>query len=259
MYRFLLSPRWLGLALLMALAAATMVGLGLWQLDRYHYRDDINTRIDDATAHAPLALGTVLAPPVGRTVGVAPAAEASYTRVTATGRFDPAHEVLARARTVGGNVGFEIITPLVLPDGTAVLVDRGWLPPSSAGAAAPPAIPPAPVGEVTVVGRVHAPESRGSVPEPFNGALAVRRVDPALLASALPYPLYGAYVTLESPTDPAFVAIAPTYENAGMNAGYVAQWWLFAALTLVGYVVLAVREARARALPVPVSPALVPQ
>ena len=64
---------------------------------------------------------------------------------------------------------------------------------------------------------------------------------------ALPYPLYGAYLTLEEqtpPADPAFVPIAPTYENAGMNAGYVVQWWLFAALTLVGFGYLVIREAR---------------
>jgi cytochrome oxidase assembly protein ShyY1 len=236
-YRFLLSPRWLGLAVLMAVAAATMVWLGLWQLDRYHYRDGINTRIDAATVNAPLALGSVVAPPVGASVGAAPPPEASYTRVTATGRFDQTHEILARSRTVGGNVGFEIITPLVLPDGSAVLVDRGWLPPAASGAAALPAVPPAPTGDVTVVGRVHAPE---------------------LLAPSLPYPVYGAYVTLESPADPALVPIAPSYENAAMNAGYVVQWWLFAALPLVGYVVLAVREARARSAPAPVSPALGP-
>src|SRR6185436_14218932 len=64
-YRFLWSPRWIGLGLLMTLAAATMVGLGLWQLARYHYRSDINTRIDAASANPPQPLASVLAPPAG--------------------------------------------------------------------------------------------------------------------------------------------------------------------------------------------------
>ena len=61
--------------------------------------------------------------------------------MTVTGRYDPQHEILARARTVNGRVGFEIVTPLVLADGTAVLVDRGWVPPAGAGAATPAARP----------------------------------------------------------------------------------------------------------------------
>jgi cytochrome oxidase assembly protein ShyY1 len=237
----------------MALAAATMVGLGLWQLDRYHHRTAINDRIDAASANPPVALEDVLTPPRAPTpgaVGPPPAAESGWTRVTVAGRYDQSREVLARARTVEHRVGFEVVTPLVLDDGTAVLVNRGWLPPAGAGAATPPQVPAAPAGEVTVIGRVHAPESRAGAPEPFGGVLAVRRIDPARLAPSLPYALYGAYLTVESqtpPADPIFVGTGPTYENAGMNAGYVVQWWLFAALTLAGYVYLAVREGRTSA------------
>jgi cytochrome oxidase assembly protein ShyY1 len=244
-YRFLLSPRWLGLALVMALAAAAMVALGLWQLDRYHLRSAINARIDGAGQPVPLA--SVLTPPPPDGVGAPPAAEHAWARVQVTGRYDQRHEILARARTVNGQVGFEVITPLVLDDGTAVLVDRGWLPPGGASAIAPPDVPAAPGGVVTVVGRIHAPESRAGSAEPFAGRTAVRRVSPQALASAVPHPLYGAYLTLETqtpPADAAFVPIPPDHENAAMNAGYVVQWWLFAALTLVGFGYLAVRERR---------------
>jgi cytochrome oxidase assembly protein ShyY1 len=262
-YRFLLSPRWLGLGLVMSLAAATMVGLGLWQLERYHQRSAINARIDGAGDPVPMA--TVLTPPPTGGVGAPPAAERAWARVEVTGRYDQRHEILARARTVNGRVGFEVITPLVLEDGTAVLVDRGWLPPGGAGATAPPNVPAAPSGVVTVVGRVHAPESRAAAAEPFAGRVAVRRVSPQALAAAVPHPLYGAYLTLETqtpPADAAFVPIAPDHENAAMNASYVVQWWLFAALTLVGFGYLVVRERRStedRAGPAdPIGPSMVP-
>lgn len=247
MYRFLLTPRWMGLAALMAALAAVMVGLGLWQLDRYQHRSEINARIDAAATAVPTPLGEVLRPPPPGGVGPPPEEEIAWAKVTVTGRYDPAHEILARARTVNNRVGFEIITPLVLADGTAVLIDRGWLPPAGVNAATPPQVPPAPTGEVTVVGRLHAPESRASAPEPFGDRLSVRRVAPAMLAAELPYPLFGAYVTLEEqtpPADAAFVPISPDHQNAWMNAGYVVQWWAFAALTLTGYVFLAIRQAR---------------
>jgi cytochrome oxidase assembly protein ShyY1 len=236
-YRFLLSPRWLGLGALMLAAAVVMVGLGLWQLDRYSYRTGVNARIDAAASSPPVPFAT---------------GQAAWTKVSVTGRYDPGHEILVRARTVDGRVGFEIVTPLVRADGSAVLVDRGWLPPAGTGAATPPTVPAAPPGEVTVVGRVRPAESRGAAPETVQGRLSVRRIAPAAIAAALPYPVHAQFLTLESqtpPADPAFVPIRPTHENAAMNAGYVVQWWLFAALTVVGFVVLAVRERRARLSP----------
>lgn len=252
MYRFLLSPRWIGLGVLMILAAVVMVLLGLWQLDRYHTRTEINARIDSASTRQPASLDQVLSPPTASGTGVGPAPDPSvlWTRVTVTGRYDPAHEFLVRGRSVNGRVGFEVVTPLVRADGTAVLVDRGWVAPSREGVAVPPQVPPAPSGEVTVVGRLHAPESRADNPAPLGDRLSVRRIAPQRLAEALPYPIYGAYVTLEEqspPADEAFVPIQPRRENAALNAAYVVQWWLFAGLTLTGYVVLVVREARSRA------------
>jgi cytochrome oxidase assembly protein ShyY1 len=234
-YRFLLTPRWLGFAALMLALAATMVGLGLWQLDRYHERAAANARISAAASAAPVPLGQVV--PVGHP----PPPAAAWTRVTATGRFDPAHQVLARDRSLDNEVGFEVLTPLVLDDGSAVLVDRGWIAPSGISA---PTVPTPPTGQVTVTGRVHLPESRPDPPLVIDGRLQVRRIDPARLAGRLPYPLAGGYVLLDGPTAAALESIPSDHENAAMNAGYVVQWWAFALLTLAGFGWAARREAR---------------
>jgi cytochrome oxidase assembly protein ShyY1 len=251
MYRFVLSARWIGLGLLMTFAAAVMVGLGFWQLHRYYYRTAINNSIDAAAVAAPVPLSAVLKPPAGTepgTVGPDAPGGAGSTRVSVTGRYDEGHEILARARTVNDTIGFEIVTPLVLDDGTALLVDRGWIPSPPDGVSAP-AVPPAPSGTVTVLGRIHASESSPDQPQTYGGHVSIRRIAPASVASSLPYPVYGAYVTMDAqtpPKDPRFVAVAPDHENAGMNAGYVAQWWSFAVLTLAGYVYLVMKEARVR-------------
>src|SRR5262249_20336005 len=94
-YGFLRSPRWIGVGLLMTLLAAVMVGLGFWQLDRYHERSAVNDRIDAGSSVTPAPLSSVLP-----ATGVAPSASAVWTRVTATGTYDPSHQILARARTV---------------------------------------------------------------------------------------------------------------------------------------------------------------
>ncbi len=241
MYRFLCTRRWLGFAALTVVLTAAMVGLGAWQLSRYQARHAVNARIAAAAQAAPVPVAEVLA------VGRAPAPDTAWTRVQATGRYDAAHQIVARDRTVDGTVGFELLVPLVLADGTALLVDRGWLAPRSPGALIAPPAPPLPAGPVTVLGRVHLPESRADRPRTVNGGPEVRRISPATLAAGLPYPLLGAYVVVDSQqpaAEPVFTVIASDHQNDWLNAGYTVQWWAFAALTLGGFFWAVRREAR---------------
>ncbi|GAA2677631.1 SURF1 family cytochrome oxidase biogenesis protein [Actinoplanes palleronii] len=248
MYRFLLTPRWLATAALAVVASVIMVLLGNWQLRRYHERTDINNRIDAADSVQAVPLTSALAAPSAPgTPGASPGKALAWTKVTVTGRYDTAHEIQARGRTVEGEVGFEIVTPLILADGTAVLVDRGWVPPAAAGALAPPVVPPAPTGEVTVVGQLHLSESRPAPVERRDGRLDTRRISVPRLATELPFPVYGAYVLVNSQTpanDPAFVRVPIPHEDAWQNGGYAVQWWLFSIMALALYGYQARREAQ---------------
>lgn len=248
MYRFLLTPRWLGILTLTLVAATFMVLLGNWQLDRYRERSAVNERIDATARIAPVSLRDTLPPPGSApgTAGPSPAKGDAWTRVTVTGRYDSTNVILVRGRTVNSRVGFEVIIPLVLADGSAVLVDRGWIPPPPGGASAQPDVPAVPDGQVTVVGRVHLSESDPGRIERRNGRIETRRVAVAHLARELPYPIYGAYLLLneqDPAADPVFQAIPIGHENNWQNAGYVVQWWAFAVMTLFAYVWLARREA----------------
>jgi cytochrome oxidase assembly protein ShyY1 len=233
-YRFLLTRRWLGLAALMFGLAVVMVGLGNWQLSRFQQKSAINDRIDAAAVAAPVPVADVLA------VGRAPGRGERYTRVTATGRYDTANEILARGRTIDDRVGFEVLTPLVLADGTALLVDRGWIP-AGADALTIPDYPAAPGGEVTVTGAVRLPERQLGRVDRTDGRLQVRRINPAQLAGSLPYPVLGGYVSIDQD---GLRPVSVEYEGTLQNGGYALQWWAFAALTLVGYVYLVRRQVR---------------
>ncbi|MBF9127723.1 SURF1 family protein [Plantactinospora sp. S1510] len=249
-YRFLLTPRWLGILALTLAASAVMVLLGNWQLSRYQERAAINERIDTTAKVPPVPVGQVLPVPAGTAgaLGAAPPADAAWTRVTVTGRYDSTNVILIRSRTVESQVGFEVLTPLLLPDGSAVLVDRGWIPPAPGGSAlARPEVPTAPSGEVTVVGRVHLSESKPDAVVRRDGRIETRRIALPALARELPYPIYHGYLLLDEQTpaaDPIFSAIPIRHENDWQNGGYVVQWWLFAVLALVGFGWAARREAR---------------
>jgi cytochrome oxidase assembly protein ShyY1 len=250
-YRFLLTPRWLAGAALAVAAAVVMVFLGNWQLHRYHERTAINDRIDAADSVRAIPMTSILTRPSATSrAGAAPGRKLAWTKITVSGRYDPAHEIQARARTVNGDVGFEIVTPLILDDGTAVLIDRGWIPAPPGGAVAAPTVPPAPGGQVTVVGQVHLSESRPTPVEHRDGRLDTRRISVPLLARSLPYPVYGAYVLLTGQTpaaDTAFTQIPIDHEDSWQNAGYTIQWWLFAGMALFAFGWQARKEAQEKA------------
>jgi cytochrome oxidase assembly protein ShyY1 len=250
-YRFLLTPRWLAAAVLAVAAALVMVWLGVWQMHRYQERHAINTRIDAADSTTAVPLTSVAAPPVAAgKAGPSPGKAVAWTKVTFSGHYDPSHEIQARGRTVNGDVGFEILTPLLLSDGSGVLVDRGWVPAPDAGALAAPTVPAAPTGQVTVVGQIHLSESRPTPIEHRDGRLDTRRISVPRLAGQMPFPVYGAYVLLTDqtpPNDKAFSAIPIDHEDDWQNAGYTVQWWLFACMALYAYGWYARKEAQLRA------------
>jgi cytochrome oxidase assembly protein ShyY1 len=225
--RLFLTPRWLGLLCLALLAATAMVFLGRWQWERYELRSEINHRIEVSESAQPVPFK-----------GDTP----EWTRVWITGRYDPKLEILVRNRTVEGRPGFEILTPLLLPDGSAVLVDRGWVPPDRSGPAALPPIPPAPDGQITIIGRVRAPES-GARAELRDGYWQARRIGVAELGSKLPYKVAPVYVmAADESTD--LVPIPASRENDWLNLGYAVQWWLFSGGTLFAFYWLLRREHR---------------
>ncbi|SDT68413.1 Cytochrome oxidase assembly protein ShyY1 [Actinoplanes derwentensis] len=247
MYRFLLTPRWLGAAALTVIASVVMVLLGNWQLHRYQERTGINDRIDTAASGDAVPLSSVMAAPtVTGTSGPNAGKSVAWTKVTISGRYDPSNEIQARGRTVGSEVGFEILTPLILDDGTAVLVDRGWVPAPDGGALLSPEVPAAPTGRVSVVGKIHLSESRPAPVERRDGRLDTRRVNLPRLATELPYPVYGSYLLLTEQipaADPAFVEVPIAHEDSWQNGGYAVQWWIFAGMVLVLYGWQARREA----------------
>jgi len=98
------------------LVAAGCVAAGIWQLDRLAQR-----RARNASVEARLAL-----PPLEVRRGLS-ADSARQRRVTAHGVYDFAAEQTWPARSFQGTPGVGLITPLRLADGSAVLVDRGWV------------------------------------------------------------------------------------------------------------------------------------
>jgi cytochrome oxidase assembly protein ShyY1 len=162
-----------------------------------------------------------------------------------TGRYDAAHQIVVRLRPRAGRAGAHVLTPLVGADGTALLVDRGFVEQAGAVRTVPDA-PDPPSGEVEVVARLRlSEEGRGTGGDPATGA--VRHVDVDGIAATLPYPVYGAWGELvrQDPPPEAVPEPPPAPQlDAGPHLGYAYQWFLFAVVAVVGFVLLVRSEWR---------------
>jgi surfeit locus 1 family protein len=123
-------------------AMALLLALGTWQVERMAWKEALLERITSQLAQPPVPLATV--------EGALAAGEPiEYRPVSLTGTFlhDRERHFFA---TYEGQSGFYIYTPLRLPDGRVMFVNRGFVPYDRKEASARPEgqVP----GEVTVTG-----------------------------------------------------------------------------------------------------------
>ncbi|TXS45598.1 SURF1 family protein [Streptomyces sp. uw30] len=248
MYRFLLSRQWVILTLVALILIPTMIRLGFWQMHRYEERSARNQLVADALEAKPVPVEKLTSP--GHTVTT----KERYRTVTAQGRFDTDREVVVRRRVnADEEVGFHVLTPLVLTDGKVLLVNRGWIPADGPSQTAFPKVPAAQSGTVTVTGRLMPDETTEASGIKNLKGLPDRQVmliNSEREAGRLDADVLGGYVVQTAPEpkgDTPELIGKPGNENAPLNYAYALQWWLFAAGVPIGWVVLARREARERA------------
>ena len=222
--------------ILVIVVAAAFVALGLWQLARHHQKQDA-VRAAAAAYAAP-------APELGA------ATPASGTRVQVTGAYDGAHEVLLRDQARGDDLGEDVLTPLRLGDGTAVLVDRGWVPGSLQSG--PPNVAPPRPGPVVVRGIVREPRTLSSpdAARAVGNRLSVSRVDVARIGAGLPYRLRPLWIEARS-QQPAPSAGAPALPQPPPpdhvnHMQYTIEWFALALIPLIGWPIVLLRRRSKR-------------
>ncbi|MEL6241640.1 MAG: SURF1 family protein [Pseudomonadota bacterium] len=128
--------------------AAILISLGVWQVQRLGWKQDLLSRIESSIAADPVPLQQAVAPEFQR-----------YQAVTMTGRFDgEALHVLASRKTTGAV--YRIIRPFEVDGFGRVLVDTGWIRDGVP-------VPEAPNGPLQMIGNLDAPnEVDGFTPAP---------------------------------------------------------------------------------------------
>ncbi|MFE2374666.1 SURF1 family protein [Streptomyces sp. NPDC059398] len=238
MYRFLLTPRWLGITVFALLAIPFCVFMGSWQLSRFEDRVATHRTDEhrpDPTRQASAPLSSLL--PVNL--------DTSGRQATATGKYG--EQFLVPDRVVDGREGSYVLTLLRTDGGKALPVVRGWLP----HGAKPPAPPK---GAVKVTGSLQASENSGTDGAYTGGGLPAGQIgiiSAASLVNVVPYPVYDAWITLPHASAGLKAVPAAAPPNSGLdlksfqNLGYTGEWFVFAGFVVFMWFRLARREAEA--------------
>lgn len=230
----MLGRKWWFTTLLVLLGTALCVRLGIWQLDRLDQRRAFNAQVESMRAMSVLDLNTA---DIESVEGM------EWRSAVVSGEYDFANQIALRNRYNGDQYGYNIMTPLLF-NGTAVLVDRGWIP--ADGNSAPddwrkydeP-------GEVTVKGQIRLGQGKpayGGVPDalPADGSplWVWNNADVEKIALQMPYPVLNVYLQpdVDEGDNTPPIPFQPELElTEGPHFGYALQWFTFATILFVGY------------------------
>lgn len=243
-FRFLTRLNWILWSLLALVMVVTMLGLAKWQWDRLHERRELNELVQARMELPVIPLEELVTP--GEELDDAGTDELELRQVSATGTYMADDQVLIANRTFEGIAGWWVVTPLLTGDGSAVAVNRGWVPMTVDPNGSWDSFAP-PVGEVEVTGVLQPSQTRraGPMDEPKTlPRLNVEEIDDRLGEVEL-VPMWVQLLDQQpaQPSgEPAMLPLPPLGDGPHLN--YAGQWLIFATLTVVVYVVLVLRTAK---------------
>lgn len=139
--------------LIAAIAAMALTArLGWWQVTRGQTKAALHQRIEQRMAEPALEMADL----PGDATGLE---DMIYRRARLQGQWLPAHTVYLDNRQMNGRPGYYVVTPLALPGGDAVLVQRGWVPRHASDRSRLPPVE-TPAGSVRLEGRLALTPSR---------------------------------------------------------------------------------------------------
>jgi len=216
-----------------------MLLLSRWQFDRKGERSDFN---DEVRARTSLPLVDVADLD---TADMDPA-ELEWRSLGAKGVYLVDEQVAIVNRSQNGRAGINVVTPFRLEDGRTILVNRGFVALSDQA-------PPAPEGEVRLIGTVRSTEVRrtGQPAEASGDLDEFLRLDIDRLDEQIDGDLLDIVLALEN-SDPSessvLTPVAGPKLSDGPHLSYAIQWLIFATAVAVGWV-LAVRWSLRRLPP----------
>jgi surfeit locus 1 family protein len=235
-WKAIFSRKWILTTILVLAGSALCIRLGIWQLDRLAQRRVFNAHYLEISTASTLDLNA--APKDDLT-------SMEYRSVTLTGEYDPTNNIVLRNQYHDSQPGYFLLTPLVLSDGAAILIERGWIPADGNSSPADWHKYDQP-GQVTVHGIIRLGQTQpemGGVPDPALAAGQARLdfwnlVNVDRISRQVPYRMLTVFVQ----PNPSPAPLSPPYPyqpaveiSEGPHLGYALQWFSFASILFFGY------------------------
>lgn len=222
-------------------AMALFLSLGFWQLDRAKEKEQILADLQQKLQSQPISLQRLS----GKSQ------ERQYQPVQFSGIYDNKQQFLLDNRTRKGRAGYEVITPVKIPDIKKwVLVNRGWIRAGHDRRLLPKL--KSVFGSQTIHGIIRMPLAKGFVLKAENlqqekWPKRLQQLDFKLIAQELNQPVYPFVVLLDKNANHGFVR---DWKFINMipakHIGYAVQWFAFAAVLFIIYFALSVKRRENR-------------
>jgi surfeit locus 1 family protein len=229
------------LSLLTVLLLPLLVNLGMWQLRREAEKLVLQAQYNDRQQEAPQALASINW-----------AEDLQYRQVSFAGYVDAEHVFLLDNRTFKGQAGYEVVVPIVMDNGTVVLVNRGWLAPGATRAQLP--VIPSILsinGQVSLTGSVYQSVGEtlvlGDSLESEGWPKVVQTLAPQRLAILAGYAdatkVFPYVVRLAEGAPGVLIRFWPVISTSPeKHRGYAVQWFLMASALVLLYLYYSTRR-----------------
>ena len=231
------SREWIITTILVVFGVGLCIRLGIWQLDRLEQRRAFNSHVEAMWNAPPVKIPD--------DVSSIQLKDMEYRSVIAQGVYDFSSQVALRNQYSQDRYGYHLLTPLVVGEGTAVIVDRGWIPsegndnPSNWTVYNKNA-------DTEISGIIRLGQSKpdvGGRPDPTlapdqDGLKFWNNVNLVRLQNQMPYDLLDIYIQLDPVPENTTLPIPfqPEIElTEGPHLGYAGQWFTFALILAAGY------------------------
>jgi surfeit locus 1 family protein len=223
-------PRLLAGLLIPLACAGLFVRLGVWQVSRHREQVAFNAGLADRLAETPIAFEAV---PADTSV-------VRWRRVTLQGRFRYDLEQVLAGRASEGSPGVYLITPLERAgNDTLVAITRGWA--YSADAATVDLARWRESDTVTLQGYA-LPLPADGPPPPADSLRPLRALSQSALRARIAAPIASVQVVMTSDSaarpDSVPRRLPVPVLDAGPHRSYAIQWFSFAAIAVVGGLLL---------------------
>jgi len=213
-----------------------MVILGQWQYDKGEYINNLQHKINQRKHLSPVSMQEL----------PHELDDQIFLPVTVNGTFDTEHHLYFDNRIVNGIAGYDIYTPFRMDDGSAILVNRGWLRQGRTRQDLPEFDTAS--STISFKALLNKPPSKDyllaeNVHSNVAWPMVLQYIDTQEISDMLGYELMPMVLWLDKDADHGFYREIPVLKlDSAKNTGYAFQWLAMSAALLVIYLAVNIKK-----------------